>query len=335
MLLLAASLLLPQPVLPAPPRTLLIDDFEEGVTWSGAAETIEHCKSGRKAAAWVDHPNNHVFRAPGEKVPKDWSHHDRLAFWMYSEVANGARLTMVLESENQEDKQGWDYYYYHFRVDWSGWKRFSLHLGNDIRPTRNPRGWDQIDGFYISCTSWQNQPLPDTALYVDDIMLERDLVSLKVGSPKTRETERDYRKTWRVTVVNGFDATRSFHVALDRSRLRAFSASLTRAATSRLAPGESDTVLLALAAQKDSGGQPLSREECTLSLDGLPPGIESPNVTVDAVVPLPPASHPCLLASKKQLRQAKRRAERLEWARPIYDKIIEAADTALPASMRP
>jgi len=312
----------------AQPACLVLDDFESDVDWEGTVAHAERHRSGGTSAAWLNHPDNPVFRAPAEKCPTDWSGFDRLTFWAYSEVANRARMTLVLESENREDTQGWDYYFYHFQVDWTGWKQFSLHLGDGIRPTRNPRGWDQIDGFYISASGWQNTALPDTALYIDDIVLERDLVSLKLGSPRYRETPQECRNSWHATVANRGEETRTFRLELNTGKLRCFEARLTRVETRALAPGESDTVTLALRTSRAPGSRPLVREECSIKIADPPSGMEPPQVTVDAVTPLPAAEHPCLLATPAELRAAKRRAEKHEWARAVYDKVIAEADAA-------
>ncbi len=313
------------------PARLVLDDFEEGATWEGTVANSEFVKQGEASAAWVNHPENPNLVVPADVVPKAWSEYARLTFWMYSAVANNAKLTLVLDSEDPEDAAGWDYYFHHFRVDWAGWKQFHLHLGGDIQPTRNPRGWDQIDSFRIHTGGWDHSAKADTALYIDDVALERDVVSFKSSNPVVEQTDETYSATWQLSVTNRGDEARAYRLKVDADGLDAFQATLASEQTEVLGAGETSEIELVLRMDRDraSNRKPLTREACVVELADPPDGATVPPITVNAMVPLPPAEYPCLLATSEELAAAKARAAAQPWAKKIYDKIIAAADAAL------
>jgi hypothetical protein len=74
----------------------------------------------------------------------------------------------VLDSDNDADPAGWDYYDYRFTVDWTGWRLLRVPFA-DFRPARHPVGWHAIRSVQFSADGWGHEPRPDTVLVLDDL----------------------------------------------------------------------------------------------------------------------------------------------------------------------
>jgi len=74
----------------------------------------------------------------------------------------------------------WDYFSTFFKVDWSGWKHFTLRK-SDFSPKafvegkgwkgKKPIGWNWITYIAVNAKGWGLTPDPDTVLYFDDVGL--------------------------------------------------------------------------------------------------------------------------------------------------------------------
>jgi hypothetical protein len=87
-------------------------------------------------------------------VPKD------VQFWAYSEVANGAGIELIFDSDNDADPEGWDYYRYTMTVDWTGWRYFLISRA-DFRVARHPVGWHEIN--YVRFSDTAHEPFTTNA----------------------------------------------------------------------------------------------------------------------------------------------------------------------------
>lgn len=118
---------------------------------------------------WADHHlRNRIWTS---NVPQDWSQFTHLELWIYSEVANGAWFQLNVLSQNPTTEGG-DYYYRSFTVDWEGWRKFTLPFSS-FGVSREPLGWDQVDGFEFYASGWGHEADPTTVLYFGDMRLIR------------------------------------------------------------------------------------------------------------------------------------------------------------------
>ncbi|NLF69331.1 MAG: hypothetical protein GX575_09790 [Candidatus Anammoximicrobium sp.] len=85
--------------------------------------------------------------------------------------------------------EGWDYYVTSFRVDWTGWKQFTLPL-NEWGRARQPIGWHHINSLSFSSTYGDRTPSPETVLVLDGV----ELVGEKTVVLGDFETAEDFRR---------------------------------------------------------------------------------------------------------------------------------------------
>jgi len=79
-------------------KTVGLGDFEAGLgAWRGLTLSDEQAKSGEFAGKWQHMNLNTSLRL--SDIPTDWTGFDTLDFWCYSPKATGARVTMVLNSD--------------------------------------------------------------------------------------------------------------------------------------------------------------------------------------------------------------------------------------------
>jgi len=165
-------------------RTIPFTKLAEGV---GASS--KYVKKGKYSWKWDNHPRYPTIHCPN--VPKDWSSSSFLTFWIYSEESTGERITLAVMSDS--DKTPWkDYFMDTFRVDWIGWRKFSIPF-SDFFFYEEPAGWNKIDSVYFFTKIFNQQPNPHTALYIDDMKLESKEVSL------TKMVKQDFSPKQSVT----------------------------------------------------------------------------------------------------------------------------------------
>ena len=66
--------------------------------------------------------------------------------------------------------EGWDYFTTRIQIDWTGWKEFTLPLG-EWGQARQPIGWHWINRLAFSSTYGDRRPSPETTLVLDDVKL--------------------------------------------------------------------------------------------------------------------------------------------------------------------
>ncbi len=329
---LALAMIAPLSAFAQQAPVFVIEDFEEEGSWSGVTLDTTDPMEGRSCGVWVP---GQTATLRDETIPHDWTGYDTLSLWMHSERANGQRLTLVCNSENEADDAGWDYFFYHFEVDWVGWKLLNLRLGEDIEGTRKPVGWHQIDYLSINAGGWQHHALADTVLKLDAIRLIREPVSLKQVSRSTTTDAGMLRVTTEVGVTNRTDAARAFDMRVEGD-FEAFRPRLPLATTPDIAPGETVTVRVLLEADAAAlaDAEPLAREEGQLLVDTGLEGTPPMHLPIAGAVPLPEQERPLLFTSRAEIDRALERAERYDWARKTLDGIIASADSALTIEVR-
>lgn len=331
-LLAATVMLCASQAIAQQPLTLMLGDFEAEPTWEGVTIDAADAREGERSGLWLP---REAARVRVDDIPHDWSRYDRLCLWMYSEVANGQKLTLVANSENEADDEGWDYFYHHFTVDWSGWRLLSLRLGEDIQPTRHPVGWQQIDYLMISASGWQHHPLDDTLIRLDGVRLVRDPVALEHLGYAEERAEGEYRVTHRIAVTNRTDRPASFPLTVE-GEFALFRPTAPPERTPEIPPGDRAevTVTLATSQAELEAAQPLEREAGELTVGVTEEGIPPVRAPIAAAVPLPETARPFLFATREEIERAKERAERYDWARARVDSIIAAGDSALELEVK-
>lgn len=146
---------------------MVYQDFEDEayIRSLGLIPDLNHVKTGSMSAKWERHDKKNTIRLVGG----NWNGYEFLTFWLYSEVANGAGVQVNMYSDNP-DTSGPDYYTTSFKIDWVGWKYFSIPLKACVI-SRNPMGWHQIDFLEFATTGWGWTPNPSSVLYLDSFVL--------------------------------------------------------------------------------------------------------------------------------------------------------------------
>ncbi|MFP3903838.1 MAG: alginate lyase family protein, partial [Armatimonadota bacterium] len=325
-LLLAVVICLLMGNIAAAQDVVVLADFEDTV-WDPLSQSDEHVREGDMAGKWANLPENSNLH--GENIPKDWSGYDRLTFWLHSAVANNQRLTLVAESENDE-REGWDYFYYHLRVTWEGWKHVSLDLQDDFGNGRSPVGWHKIDAFRISAGGWGNQPLDDTVLHFDDIKLVRDPASAEIGGSDFFWRQGAVHGTCTLAITNRSADDTSFDLSVRRPEAatapHVFDATVSET-TGSIPSGEAAEIEVAFESRADIGRaiEPLKGEDFIVHISA---GEQLPDleVTVSDMVPLEKREHPMLFGDTALFDRAKKRAETYDWAKERLDAIISTGD---------
>ncbi len=84
-----------------PDKTVDLGTFESGDDdWRGLTVSEEQAKSGEASGKWDRQHLQTTIRAAA--APTDWSEVEALEFWCYSPKATGARVMMVLSSDNRD-----------------------------------------------------------------------------------------------------------------------------------------------------------------------------------------------------------------------------------------
>lgn len=316
------------------PEVLVLGDFETD-TWPGLERSAEQARQGEFSGKWANLPARTSIRVPD--IPQDWSGYDRLMFWLWSEKANQQRLTIVCDSDNPDNPDGWDYFFYHFTVNWEGWRFFDLRLGEDIRPTRRPIGWHHIKYFSINASGWENRPLPDTVLYFDDVKLVSARALLHV---ETRSVEPTAGPPWTVRhelrVTNPSEREQRFHLHAEGPVEAGLFALRMEGIGQEHVVGARETAMFPVALEllgAPGEHEPLTRAEFTFEVQPTAADMPVRVVRVGAAVPMPRRERPLLFGDAALFERAEQRAREHDWAKAQLDAIIRAADAAVEAEL--
>ncbi|MCK5802607.1 MAG: heparinase II/III family protein [Lentisphaeria bacterium] len=306
---------------------LSLGDFETG-TWPGLVQSTEQAHSGKAAGKWSNLAKTRRIDIPN--IPADWSGYDRLEFWLHSAQANGQRLTLVCNSENPKTK-GWDYFFHHFKIDWEGWKHFSLTLGTDIRPTRSPLGWQAIGYCSFNASGWQIKQLPGTVLHFDEVRLVKRPLHVRAESLGRSYDGQRWTEQWSLEITNRLEVSCKIEIreAPEQDEGVLLTTNLPRTLT--VPPGEVVQTVVELT----SGGAnaekllPLSRHEKALEIVVEAAPIQPMRVLTSLSIPLPTRTHPFLFGDASVYQRALKRAETHDWARDQVDSLVRASEAIL------
>lgn len=151
------------------PWRKVLDDMEGPKRWFGGKVSEEFAASGTRAVKWHNMPAQTKLTCSLDPTEHDWSGFDTVEFWAYSETANYAQIALLLSSNNPATAKQ-DRFLSRFRVDWEGWKRFSVPQWA-FHVLEEPAGWEHIESITFSAVGWECVPYADTALWIDDFAL--------------------------------------------------------------------------------------------------------------------------------------------------------------------
>ena len=300
---------------------ILVDDFEDVSDWRGLDRETATVHGGAAAGRWDDHLGttgiSKTFAAP-----LDASAEAHLQVWIWSGVANGAQIELVLDSDNDADPAGWDYYDYRFTVDWTGWRLLRVPLA-DFRASRAPVGWHELNSVQFSADGWSHLPLPDTTLILDDLSFGTGaLVDLRTD---TRWSGADFVYRYTAVLEERTGRARTLTVAAENEPGSPFAVRVLDPSIALPADGGATAVVevtvpsaaIAPAAALQVHPVALTFLEGTALIDGA---------TLEPAVPFPARARPHTLLDAADLTRIADWAAAYPWAGSARDGIVAAAD---------
>ena len=159
-------------------RTWNIDSVPLTELAGGLTLSSAQVKEGKRSGRW-----DNLVRYPTlatADVPHQWSGATTLSLWIYADRATHDIVTLGIRSD-RPDVPGHQYFLHSFRIDWSGWKLVAIPL-NAFDAYGRPAGWDKVDAVCFFAKAFGNQPNPYTALYLDDLRLDRPGIDLATAT---------------------------------------------------------------------------------------------------------------------------------------------------------
>ncbi len=147
--------------------SLPLTNFEDIANTPGLELDTTHVKTGKASGKWAG-----MDKTPGivfENFPRDWTRHNHLEFWLYSEKSLDTAFMIIAASENPKS-EGPDYYGYRVPLNFTGWKHFSFYLDPRVG-ARMPIGFHHITGLRLTASGWDNTPHPEAVVYLNDLKL--------------------------------------------------------------------------------------------------------------------------------------------------------------------
>ncbi len=302
------------------PGRLPIDDFDTLSGWTGLTAETALVRQGTGAARWANHP-----ATPGvQKIftaPVDASGMDFLHFWLYSGVANGAQIELILDSENA-GSTGWDYYRYQIVTNWTGWRYIHIPKAS-FAVARQPVGWNQLNYIRFSADGWSHTPLSDTLLVFDDLSFSTAVISV---APRTSGyVGADFVYTYSLRLQDRTGAARTFQPELVfpvGSPLTATAPAVTLPASGTV----TTTVLITVPAAAIQAGTQFDQYQVDYVL--LEGGRLVDGVNLEAAIPWvgAPAPHPRLLLNAADFTRIASWRATIPWATQVVSDILRDAD---------
>ncbi len=158
-----------------------------------------------ESASLFWHASNLV--SPGAISVTDWTDYNTLSFSIYSQSKCGATVQIRFSGPNVAGTNMDPYFRYQFKVDWEGWKDFTIRF-DELDSNYNPT-LSALTSVHLDCSGWGMTPNPDCKLYFSSIRLVNRNPVL-TPSPDTLEAS-DFTKAkdnWR-KLIAGTEATNS------------------------------------------------------------------------------------------------------------------------------
>ena len=302
---------------------ILVDDFEDVSDWSGLRPEQTIVRVGSGAGRWDDHLATKMIikRFP---EPLDVSSAGHLQFWMYSAQANGAKIELILDSNNEADDSGWDYYIHRIVVDWAGWRLIRVRL-DEFHVARRPLGWSHINYVRFSASGWGHEPMADTDLVLDQMLFAQGVLEGVRTDTSWRDGDFAYKFT--LSLVNKAAADRDLALTVEPEdggsplRWQLADPSLT------LPLGGQASTEVTVTVPADYIEPETWLEEHRFELRIAEGESVVDGTTLTTAVPLPPRDRPRLLLDVQDLARIADWTERYEWAASVRDGIVAAADS--------
>jgi MYXO-CTERM domain-containing protein len=301
---------------------VVVDDFEDVSDWSGLDAEASTVHGGAGAGRWDDH----VATTSVSKEfasPVDASGEAFFDFWAHSSVANGALIQIVLDSDNDADPEGWDYFSHELAVDWTGWRHVVIPLG-DFGASRHPVGWQRINSVQLSADGWGHTPMADTVLVLDDMGFGTGVID---GVRSTTAWEgADFVATHVVELEERTGAARTLALSIEPAPGYTFEAVVADPTVALSAGGRAEATVRVTVRASVIASTPaldLQRAELVVSegaraVDGL---------ELEAAVPLPARDHPRTLVDAADLARIASWVGAHAWAASARDRIVASADS--------
>lgn len=142
---------------------------EDAALWPGTELVAEPRQSGEGALRWAGHTKNGSIACL--PAPKDLAAFNTVSFWLHANVAKDATFMLIFESPRE--KGVFSYFSRKVTVDWTGWKRISLHF-RSFGSVREPAGWDKIAVFRLAASGWNQEPDDESVWIIDDFEFSHD-----------------------------------------------------------------------------------------------------------------------------------------------------------------
>jgi hypothetical protein len=300
---------------------VLIDDFEDVSDWSGLARDTTLVMEGSASGLWSDTVGTTAVRkdfAP----PLDASPYGVFAVWIHSHAANGAQLQLVFDSDNEADPEGWDYYSRELTVDWEGWKYLRLPLA-EIGASRSPLGWDTINYVAFNASGWDHEPLPDTQLNFDAMIVGNG--AGRITAERYAWDGADFLYEYDIRIDNATGAPHVYGLSWLEDTGLGFEYALSQTSFS-IPAGEGGTVTasIRIPAALITADNLLLTEFGTLVIAEDATPVDA--ISLRATVPLPARDHPALMLDAADAERINTWAGSYAWAADRRDGILADAD---------
>ena len=305
---------------------ILIDDFEDVSDWSNLVAETTEVHAGAGAGRWEDHVAHASIKKAFTPALDTTAEH-LLQFWIYSGTANGALIELILDSENEADPAGSDYYRFQITADWQGWRYFRI-AKEQFGIARNPIGWNEINSIAFSASGWGHDPLADTLLILDDM-------SFGVGVLAGIQTQSgfqgsDYVYDFMLDLEERTGAARNLSFAISGAAGNPFTLDMVDASVNLPANGTGQAhARITVPAAAISDATLLDLHEASVLVTDQ--GATCDGTTLSAAVPLPPREHPRTLLDAEDFTRISALVGQQAWAASARDGIVNAAD-GWPAS---
>ncbi|MCX7944606.1 MAG: heparinase II/III family protein, partial [Deltaproteobacteria bacterium] len=300
--------------------SIIVDDFEDVSDWMGLERDDALKMEGNYSGLWKDTVAVKRIRK-NFSPPFDLNGYDFLGFWAHSEKANGAKLQIVLDSDNPSDPAGWDYYSKEIVIDFSGWKYFRIPLSS-FQASRNPVGWNKINYISFNSDGWNHQPMKDTVLRFDSMVFSQSVIYFK--SKRQQWIGDDFVYEYKFVIQNKSQTDVEYSIELGKSKL-GFQLYISESVVNIPPLGSREITLLVYITPDIMVPQNyLKSEKIALYL-------KQNNTIVDTAevipaVPVKKREHPYMLADSNDIMRILDWATKYGWAKSQLDSIIKYAN---------
>jgi hypothetical protein len=173
-----------------------LSDGEQAAGWEGVTEM--HAQEGKRAIRWELAKTPLLSTRPAQT---DWSQVQYLRFWLYSENAAGAQVTLALQSSEGEAETGApaDSWVAELPIGFLGWQQVLLHR-SAFRPIGRP-DWATIRR--VSFILAPGTAPPGAALHIDEFLGFRERQRLiREGRLEIQTAARPARWEGRTALVD-------------------------------------------------------------------------------------------------------------------------------------